>query len=164
MAIFKTLLVEPNVFGVLSINNGTILVGVSQRPELYGEEVTIEILSDYFSKFRVIGLDRNFDWSIDVPKDWKLVDVEVNVIEVPKKSSSFVEEWFAKFGEWEKVGEEEGKELYLKIVTEAIEPFEENESLHVWEQKFHVGKDVVKLIGAIGSSEFEIEKMIKKDE
>jgi len=63
---FKTLLVEPGVFGNISVHNGTVLVGISSKPELYGSSVTIEDLAKYFSNFRVVGLDRNFDWDTDI--------------------------------------------------------------------------------------------------
>lgn len=63
---FKTLLVEPGVFGNIIVHNGTVLVGTSSKPGLYDSSATVEDLAKYFSNFRVVGLDRNFDWDTDI--------------------------------------------------------------------------------------------------
>lgn len=158
---FKTLLVEPGVFGNISVHNGTVLLGTSSKPELYGSSATIEDLAKYFSNFRVVGLDRNFDWDIDIDESWKLVDVEVKVIENTKKSSNFVDEWFSKFGEWKLVEGEEAEKIYSTIKDNDLEPIETSDSLHVWEEIYIIGEDTVRLIGAIGGKEFQIERKVK---
>lgn len=161
MSVFKTFYIEPNWYGVINLYNNELMIGTSSKPELYGSEVNEEFLREFFSKFRVLGLDRNFDWDLDVPKEWKLVDVEIKVIENIKKSSNFVDEWFSKFGEWKLIEGGEVEKIHSTIKDNDLEPIEKGNSLHVWEETYIIGEDSVRLIGAIGSKEFQIERKVK---
>lgn len=78
-----------------------------------------------------------------------------------KKSSNFVDEWFSKFGEWKLIEGGEVEKIYSTIKDNDLEPIETSDSLHVWEETYIIGEDTVRLIGAIGSKEFQIERKVK---
>jgi hypothetical protein len=80
--VFKTK--YEKTFGVLEpFTNGygetSIMICTSSKPQLFGIDSDEESLKSYFSKYRIYGVEeeRKFDWDLDIPKDWKLVEAEI---------------------------------------------------------------------------------------
>lgn len=151
---FKAISTEfENDFGRIEINGiGEIYLGTSSMPELFGIESTEESLAEYFSKFKIEGEDRNFDWDKDFPKNWKLVEVEIKVID---KSSafSFMEDYVNNLEEWEELSPSESAIVKSIVEVEEIEPFEIHTSFHVCESRYKIDDDIIRFIGAIGAKE-----------
>jgi hypothetical protein len=85
--IFKTLINNSGEYGIIEVGlfEG-LLIGTSQKPNLYAKEATIEDLKKYYSDFRVDPDEEQFDWETHIPKDWKLVTVEVKIKPEPSKN------------------------------------------------------------------------------
>lgn len=76
---FKVLVNSNGEYGNITFNLfDEITIYTSEKPELYLETITIEGLSSYFSNYRFEESDDYFSWDKHIPKDWKLVDVELS--------------------------------------------------------------------------------------
>lgn len=82
MSKFKTLRTQfDDDYGLIEFNeSGEVYLATSYKPTLFGIESNEESLAEYFSKFRIEGEDRNFDWEKDLPEDWELVEVEIKEV------------------------------------------------------------------------------------
>lgn len=165
MSKFKSIITEfDDDFGRIEFNgNGEIFLATSSMPELFGIDSTEESLADYFSKFKMEGEDRNFEWDKDLPKGWKLVEVEIKVVD-KFDVSSFVENYINNLEEWEELTPQEAAIVESIVHNEEIEPFEINVSLHVSESKYKVDDDIIRFIGAIGDKRenYKLERLKNK--
>lgn len=170
MSKFKVLKTEhEETFGVIEIiTNGygqsCVMVCTSSKPHLFGIESTKEFLADYLSKYRIYRdeddedqEERNFDWEKDIPKEWKLVEAEVKVVEEPKVDLSEV----VGSEEWEELSDSESAIVKSIIEVEEIEPFDRSSSLHIWEDRYKIDDDTIRLIGAIGQKGSSVERLKK---
>jgi len=159
--VFKTK--YEDTFGFLEFMSGkdgesSIMICKSSKPQLFGIEYTEELLSSYFSKYRIYGeRERNFDWNKDIPEDWELVEVEIKIIEESKIDLSKI----VSSEEWEELGDSESEFFRSIIEGEKIKPLELHSSFHVWEERYKIGDDIIRLIGAIGYDGSSVEKLKK---
>jgi hypothetical protein len=67
MSKFKTLRTQfEDDFGLIQFNGvGEVYLATSSTPTLFGIESNEDSLAEFFSKFRIEGEDRNFDWKKD---------------------------------------------------------------------------------------------------
>ena len=163
---FKTLRTQfENDYGLIQFNDsGEVYLATSSTPSLFGIESTEESLAEYFSKFRIEGEDRNFDWKKDLPEDWELVEVEIKIVETKTKEESWVEKWIKNMEEWEELSPSEAAIVKSIIRIEKIKPFDVSNSFHVSESRYKIDDDIIRFIGAIGedNSGDIIEKLKKK--
>lgn len=82
MSKFKTLRTQfEDDYGLIEFNgSGEVYLATSSKPTLFGIESSEESLAEFFSKFRIEGENRNFDWKKDLPEDWKLITVEIKKV------------------------------------------------------------------------------------
>lgn len=171
MSRFKVLKTEhEETFGILeTITNGygqsCVMVCTSSKPQLLGIECDEKFLAEYFSKYRIYRdehdddqEERNFDWEKDIPKEWKLVEAEVRLIEEPGDIDLTK---IVSSEEWEELNESQSAIVRSIIEIEEIKPFENHSSLHIWEQRYKIDDDTIRLIGAIGSEDSSVERLKK---
>lgn len=79
---FKTLRTQfEGDYGLIQFNDsGEVYLVTSSKPNLFGIESSEESLAEFFSKFRIEGENRTFDWKKDLPEDWKLITVEIKEV------------------------------------------------------------------------------------
>ncbi len=155
-----------DMYGVLEFfgKENSIMACTSARPQLFGIESDEKSLSEYFSKYRKYAAERNFDWEKDFPKEWELVEVEINIVEKPSISNFFLN-YVKNLEVWEEVSPSEAEKITSIIRFEGIEPFDESSSLHVYETRYRVDGEVIRLIGAIGEdSGYSVERLKKEKE
>lgn len=162
---FKTLRTQfENDYGLIQFNDsGEVYLATSSTPSLFGIESNEESLAEYFSKFRIEWENRNFDWKKDLPEDWRLVEVEIKIVETKTKEESWFEKWVKNLEEWEELSPSEAAIVISIIETEEIEPFDVSNSIHVSESRYKIDDDIIRFIGAdSGNKSDDIIERLKK--
>jgi hypothetical protein len=83
MVKFKAIKTEyDDDFGIIDFihSDKELVIATSAMPQLFGVESTEEFLAEHWSKYKIYGEDRNFDWEKDFPKEWSLVEVEIKIL------------------------------------------------------------------------------------
>ncbi len=163
---FKTLKTSfEDDYGLIQFNGvGEVYLATSSTPTLFGIESNEDSLAEFFSKFRIEGEDRNFDWKKDLPKEWELVEVQINIVntEIEKKEKSWIEEWIENREEWEELSPSEAAVVISIIDIEKIEPFDVSFSLHLCETRYKIGDDIIRFIGEGEDNSSDIIEKLKK--
>lgn len=176
MSKFKTLRTQfEDDYGLIQFNFvDEVYLATSSTPILFGIESSEESLAEFFSKFRIEGEDRNFDWNKDIPEEWKLVTVEISEVEeikplnivsdyIKDMEDGIVSDYVKNMEQWEEMSESEQAIIKSIVEVEKIEPISTNSSFHIYEERYVVDGDTFRFISAISDTtgECEIEKLKK---
>lgn len=79
---FKTFITESGEYGIIDVDpfSDGLMVGTSSHPTLYSKETTVEDLKSYWNGWYMDSSIIPFEWDIHIPKDWKLVEIEVKIV------------------------------------------------------------------------------------
>lgn len=164
MSKFKTLRTQfEDDYGLIEFNDsGEVYLATSSKPTLFGIESSEESLAELFSKFRIEGENRNFDWKKDLPEDWKLITVEIKEIE-EITPLNIVSDYLKSLEQWEEMSESEQAVIKSIIEIEKIKPTSTSSSFHIYEERYIVDGETFRLTSAISDSSGEctIEKLKK---
>lgn len=147
-----------DTYGMLDIVDNMVSLSTSGVPQLFYSDVDEE----YFSKFRTEGEGaKPFNFVRDTPENWRLVDVRISVVDKNNDDeiSNFVKNYIENLEEWEELSESESKNINSVIEADEASPFDTRNSFHVWEERYKIDGDTIRLIGAIGQDGHSIERL-----